>query len=86
MFPWGCASEFLKRIVPDAAPQHGLTNGIPHLQKPKEEKFDHMLLTQKKIEDDHDQTLLDRTLNNNQNNKSASLLVQRIPSTGERVL
>lgn len=33
VFPWGCTAGFLRRIVPDAAPQHGLTNGIPHIQK-----------------------------------------------------
>lgn len=33
IFPWGCNSGFLRRIVPDAAPQHGLTNGMPHIQR-----------------------------------------------------
>lgn len=33
IFPWGCNSGFLRRIVPDAAPQHGLTNGMPQMQK-----------------------------------------------------
>lgn len=25
MFPWGCNSGFLRRLVPDAAPQHTIT-------------------------------------------------------------
>lgn len=29
IFPWGCVSGFLKRLVPDAAPQHHITNGVP---------------------------------------------------------
>lgn len=27
IFPWQCASGFLRRIVPDAAPSHGLMEG-----------------------------------------------------------
>ncbi|KAG4073001.1 hypothetical protein HA402_009420 [Bradysia odoriphaga] len=33
IFPWGCTAGFLRRIVPDAAPKHGLTNGLPQIQK-----------------------------------------------------
>lgn len=29
VFPWGCISGFLKRIVLDAAPRHEFTNFIP---------------------------------------------------------
>lgn len=29
LFPWGCISGFLRRLVPDAAPQHQVTEGAP---------------------------------------------------------
>lgn len=93
IFPWGCAAGFLKRIVPDAAPQHGLHNGIPHMQK--------TLATttiRDKVDDvatnDNDQTtLIDNDASNNNNNninnntiKTASILLKQTPSVGERVL
>lgn len=35
IFPWGCVSGFLRRLVPDAAPSHGppITNGTTHLEE-----------------------------------------------------
>lgn len=84
IFPWGCTSGFLKRIVPDAAPQHGLYNGIPHIKKApaSDEKTDNG--------DIKTTTLSDNSNNNNNNNnntsKAASMLIKRLPSIGERVL
>lgn len=88
IFPWQCASGFLRRIVPDAAPQHGLINGMPHIQRQlsmQQEK------TSKCEAEDSESTLLsdgsnNNSLNNIDNNKSASLLIKRLPSIGERVL
>lgn len=90
IFPWGCASGFLRRIVPDAAPAHGLLNGIPHIQRQLTEER----LLKNKVEancgSDENTILSDGTnnnsLNNLNNNKSASLLIKRLPSIGERVL
>lgn len=82
VFPWGCASGFLARIVPDAAPQHGLMLGMPHIQK--------QLLKENSIDLDDDETTKLTNGNNNSisnnNNRSASMLIQRLPSVGERVL
>lgn len=88
IFPWQCASGFLRRIVPDAAPQHGLLNGMPHIQRQlsmQQEK------TSKCDSEDNESTILsdgsnNNSLNNINNNKSASLLIKRLPSIGERVL
>lgn len=82
IFPWGCASGFLRRIVPDAAPQHGLLNGMPHVQRQQ---------SNSNIKTDvNGATIIDgsnnNSLNNINNNKSASMLIKRSPSTGERVL
>jgi hypothetical protein len=33
IMPWGCASGFLRRIVPDATPQHNLAQGSPSVSK-----------------------------------------------------
>lgn len=77
----------MRRIVPDAAPQHGLLNGMPHIQRQlstQQEK------TEKCDSDDGNTILSDgsnnNSLNNINNNKSASLLIKRLPSIGERVL
>lgn len=94
IFPWGCASGFLRRIVPDAAPAHGLINGMPHIQRQLTRE---LLLQQEneklneKCESDETTTILsdgsnNNSLNNLNNNKSASLLIKRLPSIGERVL
>lgn len=83
IFPWGCAAGFLKRIVPDAAPQHGLHNGIPHIQKSKETSTEFNGST-KSIDAD---TLLSSASNNNNGaSKTASLIIKQVPSIGERVL
>lgn len=86
IFPWECASGFLRRIVPDAAPQHGLLNGMPHIQRqlstPSKDS---------KCESENAGTIIsdgsnNNNLNNLNNNKSASMLIKRLPSIGERVL
>lgn len=98
IFPWGCASGFLRRIVPDAAPQHGLFNGIPHMQKLKSlgnsEDGDRDDVKTGHTDTPDEQTTLvsDHSNNNNNNNnngtsKAAELLMKQVPSTiGERVL
>lgn len=91
VFPWRCASGFLRRIVPDAAPSHGLLNGIPHIQRQLTKE---LLLENENgtnLNEDKEKTSLsdgsnNNSLNNLNNNKSASLLIKRLPSIGERVL
>lgn len=39
VFPWACVAGFLRRIVPDAAPQHNITNGVVLNKKEKEEEI-----------------------------------------------
>lgn len=34
--PWGCTSGFLRRLVPDATPQHHLAQGSPSVSKQEE--------------------------------------------------
>lgn len=84
IFPWGCASGFLRRIVPDAAPQHGLFNGIPHISN------DEAITKPSDIESEPEGdtiTLSDNVNNNNNNNvKGGTTLFKRLPSIGERVL
>lgn len=91
IFPWGCASGFLRRIVPDAAPAHALENGMPAIQR----QLTRELLLEKENVANHEankeNTILsdgsnNNSLNNLNNNKSASLLIKRLPSIGERVL
>lgn len=91
IFPWGCASGFLRRIVPDAAPAHCLQSGMPHIQR----QLTKELLIEKEDENEiqtvSENTILsdgtnNNSLNNLNNNKSASLLIKRLPSIGERVL
>lgn len=89
IFPWGCASGFLRRIVPDAAPSHGLLNGIPHIQRQLTKEL--LLEKEKSADSENASTILsdgsnNNSLNNLNNNKSASLLIKRLPSIGERVL
>lgn len=36
IFPWGCVSGFLRRLVPDATPQHHVACGSPSI-KPLDE-------------------------------------------------
>lgn len=92
IFPWGCASGFLRRIVPDAAPAHNLVLGMPHIQRQLTKE---LLLQNGKdsdCESDKETTTVlsdgsnNNSLNNLNNNKSASLLIKRLPSIGERVL
>lgn len=96
IFPWGCTAGFLKRIVPDAAPQHGLLNGTPLMQK--------TTVVQSAGEDmanGGEQTTLlgndtrstsnnnnnsNNTNNNNNTSKAASMLMKQSPFIGERVL
>lgn len=89
IFPWECASGFLRRIVPDAAPAHGLLNGMPHIQRQLTKEL--LLQKEKDAQSDDANTILsdgsnNNSLNNLNNNKSASLLIKRLPSIGERVL
>lgn len=71
IFPWGCNAGFLRNIVPDAAPQHGL----PQKQ----------FSIQRSTSATEDNSTTENMLNNN-NKSSTPLLVQRTPSIGERVL
>lgn len=91
IFPWECASGFLRRIVPDAAPANGLLKGMPHIQR----QLTKELLLQKEMETNSEScetsTILsdgsnNNSLNNLDNNKSTSLLIKRLPSIGERLL
>lgn len=90
IFPWECASGFLRRIVPDAAPAHGLINGMPHIQRQLTKEL--LLEKEKEAESQDDASTIlsdgsnNNSLNNLNNNKSASLLIKRLPSIGERVL
>lgn len=95
IFPWQCASGFLRRIVPDAAPSHGLMEGIPrHIQRQLTKELlleDDDVTTLDANKNDKENTILsdggnNNSLNNLNNNKSASLLIKRLPSIGERVL
>lgn len=36
VFPWGCTSGFLRRLVPDATPQHDVAQGAPAIAKQDE--------------------------------------------------
>lgn len=80
LFPWGCASGFLRRIVPDAAPSNGLFNRIPHISN-----------ISRKSESESDAEIQTTTLGENTNNnnniiKTAAMRMKRLPSVGERVL
>lgn len=90
IFPWECVANFLQRIVPDAAPQHGLLNGMPHLQKQLSEQSLKLAGSSAEGETteagDSDGSNNNNSLNNNNNNKAASMLIKRLPSIGERVL
>lgn len=79
VFPWGCTAGFLKRIVPDAAPQHGLHNGIPQ----KQQTID-TIINENAATDDTTKHV--RTSTSNGTGKTASLLIKQVPSAGERVL
>lgn len=83
IFPWGCAAGFLRRIVPDASPQNGLHNGIPHIQKPNDTTTE---LNGNTESIDADTLLSNASNNNNGASKTASLIIQQVPSIGERVL
>ncbi|XP_055636900.1 short-chain dehydrogenase/reductase family 16C member 6 isoform X1 [Toxorhynchites rutilus septentrionalis] len=69
-FPWGCNSGFLRRLVPDATPQHALTPVLT----PNGTKMNGSA---------HPLSSSEATDNNN--TKASPLLVHRL-STGERVL
>ncbi|KAG5675254.1 hypothetical protein PVAND_005169 [Polypedilum vanderplanki] len=77
IFPWGCTSGFLRRLVPDATPQHLLTTPVstPSITKQEEMQFmnnnNHHVLN-----------------NNNNNNDKETTLIKRMAATieGERVL
>ncbi|XP_031623156.1 short-chain dehydrogenase/reductase family 16C member 6 [Contarinia nasturtii] len=89
IFPWGCASGFLRRIVPDAAPAHALNNGMPAIQRQLTKEL--LLNDDNQADSDKENKILsdgsnNNSLNNLNNNKSASLLIKRLPSIGERVL
>ncbi|XP_055295475.1 short-chain dehydrogenase/reductase family 16C member 6 [Sitodiplosis mosellana] len=91
IFPWGCASGFLRRIVPDAAPAHDLLHGLPAIQRQLTKELLLEKETTADLESDKENTILsdgsnNNSLNNLNNNKSASLLIKRLPSIGERVL
>lgn len=71
--PWMCVSGFLRRLVPDATPQHHVTCGSPGIKKPEDE------MTFMNGSADKE------SLNNNID-KMNPLLVHRSASVGERVL
>lgn len=77
--------------MPDAAPAHDLLHGLPAIQR----QLTKELLLEKENQSDgesnKENTILsdgsnNNSLNNLNNNKSASLLIKRLPSIGERVL
>ncbi|XP_058450993.1 short-chain dehydrogenase/reductase family 16C member 6 [Malaya genurostris] len=72
IFPWGCNSGFLRRLVPDATPQHAVTP----MATPNGAKLNGT---------SHPLSAAATTSADNNNTKSSSLLVHRL-STGERVL
>lgn len=80
----------MRRIVPDAAPAHALLNGMPAIQRQLTKEL--LLENEDEANDsDKENTILsdgsnNNSLNNLNNNKSASLLIKRLPSIGERVL
>jgi all-trans-retinol dehydrogenase (NAD+) len=77
IFPWGCTSGFLRRLVPDATPQHILTTPVstPSIAKQEQMEF---------INNNN------HVVNNNNNNNSdkETTLIKRMAATaeGERVL
>jgi hypothetical protein len=72
VFPWGCTSGFLRRLVPDATPQHTLTPvSTPSISTQNEMQLNHNF----------------NNNNNNNNNSKETTLIKRIVSAdGERVL
>lgn len=71
VFPWGCTSGFLRRLVPDATPQHTLPSPV---STPN-------ITTQNAMQ------LNFNNNNNNNNNLKETTLVRRLTVVeGERVL
>lgn len=72
VFPWGCTSGFLRRLVPDASPQHIISTPVA---TPTIEKQNNM-------------HLLINNNNNNNNNSKETTLIKRMAASldGERVL
>lgn len=88
VFPWGCSSGFLRRIVPDAAPQHGLTNGIPHIERQRRATASSNAATagpSDEAELSSTEKELQKLMNNN-HQQVTPMLVKRTQSIGERVL
>jgi all-trans-retinol dehydrogenase (NAD+) len=79
IFPWGCTSGFLRRLVPDATPQHLLTTPVSTPSITKQEEMQFM--------NNNDQ-VLNNNNNNNINNDKETTLIKRMAVTvdGERVL
>lgn len=75
VFPWGCTSGFLRRLVPDATPQHILTTPV---STPS-------ITTQNAM-----QLNFNNNNNNNNNNddssKETTLIKRLVAVDGERVL
>jgi all-trans-retinol dehydrogenase (NAD+) len=75
VFPWGCTSGFLRRLVPDATPQHTLPTPVatPTIAKQEEMNFNN--------------NNINNNNNNNNNNAKETTLIKRMASAdGERVL
>lgn len=70
-FPWGCNAGLLRRLVPDASP-HGLQQSVAQSQTVKND----MIKSNNNVFTDLGETMA----------KTASILIQRSPSLGERVL
>jgi all-trans-retinol dehydrogenase (NAD+) len=72
IFPWGCTSGFLRRLVPDATPSHVLSTPVstPSIAKQNEMQF------------------INNNNNNNNNSPKETTLIKRMTasSEGERVL
>lgn len=72
IFPWGCTSGFLRRLVPDATPQHILPSPVttPSIQKQDEMNFNN-----------------NNNINNNNIDKETELIKRMSTAIdGERVL
>lgn len=70
IFPWECASGFLRRIVPVAAPAHGLLKGMPHIQR----QLTKELLLQKEMEMSSEPCETSTILSDGTNNNSLNNL------------
>lgn len=79
IFPWGCTSGFLRRLVPDATPQHVLATPIstPNISTQNEMELNHNNFNNN-----------NNNVNNNNNgsSKETTLIKRMVAVDGERVL